>query len=83
MTVLQTLADGVAEGPAFSLCYNGDDATLLCVGHQSGMVVIYDAENEYKCIGKHKVHSGWMYEVLFSQTLKLWFRWDEMGGMCE
>jgi len=74
VTVHQTLADGVAEGPAYSLCYNGDDATLLCVGHSSGMVVVYDAENEYKCINKHKVHSDSVKELLYSQTLNLWLR---------
>ena len=74
MTVLQTLTDGVAERLACSLCYNGDDATLLCVGHESGMMVVYDAENGYKCINKHKVHSYLVTEVLYSQTLNLWLR---------
>ena len=78
MTVLQTLADGVFKGPAQSLCYNGDDATLLCVGHDSGMVV-YNAENGYKCVGKHQIHAKGVAEVLYSQTLNLWFRLGRMG----
>ena len=74
MTVLQTLADGVDEGPADSLCYNGDDATLLCVGHLIGMMVVYDAENGYKCVKKQGIHKGAVTEILYSQTLNLWLR---------